>query len=166
MTGAATPAQSSPTAALIEARDFSVTFSASGLAALKGVNLTIHAGETLALVGHTGSGKSSIGKLIARFYEFQGGRISVDGHDLRTVDLADYRSRLGIVTQTPFLFDGTVADNIRYANAEISDREIEDIARQIGGGAHHWFWSGGIEPHGQQPGRARRERNSRRSGSS
>src|SRR5258708_22451290 len=91
---------------------------------LQNFSLTIKAGETLALVGHTGAGKSSIGKLIARFYEFQGGRISVDGHDIRTLDLADYRSHLGIVTQSPFLFDGTVTDNIRYGKSGSTSEEI------------------------------------------
>src|SRR5512135_1172229 len=103
-------------------------------AVLNDFSLNIPAGETLALVGHTGAGKSSIAKLIARFYEFQSGAILIDGQDIRSFDLNSYRKRLGIVSQTPFLFAGTVADNIRYANAESSDREIEDIARQIGGG--------------------------------
>src|SRR5512135_3589074 len=103
-------------------------------AVLNDFSLNIRAGETLALVGHTGAGKSSIAKLIARFYEFQSGAILIDGQDIRTFDLNSYRKQLGIVSQTPFLFAGNVADNIRYANAEISDREIEDIARQIGGG--------------------------------
>ncbi len=103
-------------------------------AVLNDFSLHIRAGETLALVGHTGAGKSSIAKLIARFYEFQEGAITIDGQDIRSFDLASYRKQLGIVSQTPFLFAGTVADNIRYANAEISDREIEDIARQIGDG--------------------------------
>ncbi len=103
-------------------------------AVLNDFSLDIRAGETLALVGHTGAGKSSIAKLIARFYEFQSGSILIDGQDIRTFDLNSYRKQLGIVSQTPFLFAGTVADNIRYANSEISDREIEDIARQIGGG--------------------------------
>jgi ATP-binding cassette, subfamily B, bacterial len=97
-------------------------------------SLHIRAGETLALVGHTGSGKSSIGKLIARFYEFQGGRIAVDGCDIRTLELADYHAHLGIVTQSPFLFDGTVMDNIRYGKAGASDEEVGEIARQVGGG--------------------------------
>ena len=97
-------------------------------------NLHISPGETLALVGHTGSGKSSIGKLIARFYEFQEGRILIDGHDIRALDLAAYRSRLGIVTQTPFLFDGTVIENIRYGRPDASDAEVEQVARHVGGG--------------------------------
>jgi ATP-binding cassette, subfamily B, bacterial len=103
-------------------------------AVLNDFSLDIRAGETLALVGHTGAGKSSIAKLIARFYEFQSGSILLDGQDIRTFELNSYRRQLGIVSQTPFLFAGSVADNIRYASAEISDREIEDIARQVGGG--------------------------------
>src|SRR5205814_10138998 len=101
---------------------------------LRDFNLYIHAGETLALVGHTGSGKSSIGKLIARFYEFQGGRILIDGHDIRTLDLAGYRARLGIVTQSPFLFDGSVLENIRYGRPDAADAEVEQVARAVGGG--------------------------------
>jgi ATP-binding cassette subfamily B protein len=101
---------------------------------LENFSLTIKPGETLALVGHTGSGKSSIGKLIARFYEFQSGRISIDGQDIRDLDLADYRARLGIVTQTPFLFDGTVRNNIRYGKAGASDAEVAQVAEQVGGG--------------------------------
>ncbi|MBI3760815.1 MAG: ABC transporter ATP-binding protein [Chloroflexi bacterium] len=97
-------------------------------------SLTIGAGENVALVGHTGAGKSSIVKLIARFYEFEGGRLSVDGHDVRTFDLRDYRRQLGIVSQSPFLFAGTVLDNIRYARPQVGELEIRDLARQIGGG--------------------------------
>jgi ATP-binding cassette, subfamily B, bacterial len=101
---------------------------------LEDFSLTIAAGETLALVGHTGSGKSSIGKLIARFYEYQGGRLMIDGVDIRNLDLHAYRSRLGVVTQTPFLFDGTVLDNIRYGKATATDAEITTVARQVAGG--------------------------------
>ena len=97
-------------------------------------NLVIQPGETLALVGHTGAGKSSIAKLIARFYEFQHGRLLVDGRDIRTFDFAQYRKQLGIVSQVPFLFSGTVADNIRYAAPEASDEEMLKMARQIGDG--------------------------------
>lgn len=101
---------------------------------LRDFSLTINAGETVALVGHTGSGKSSIARLIARFYEFQGGRILVDGHDIRSLDLEAYRQHLGIVTQVPFLFDGTVLDNIRYGNQDASEDEVQLAARRVGGG--------------------------------
>ena len=101
---------------------------------LNGFNLLIQPGETIALVGHTGAGKSSIAKLIARFYEFQQGRLLIDGHDIRTFDLAQYRRQLGIVSQVPFLFSGTVADNIRYAVPDASEDEILKMARQIGDG--------------------------------
>ena len=97
-------------------------------------NLVVQPGETVALVGHTGAGKSSIAKLIARFYEFQEGRLLIDGHDIRTFDLAQYRRQLGIVSQVPFLFSGTVADNIRYAAPEAIDEEMLSMARNIGDG--------------------------------
>ncbi|HEV2458434.1 MAG TPA: ABC transporter ATP-binding protein [Ktedonobacterales bacterium] len=101
---------------------------------LSGFSFTIPAGQTVALVGHTGAGKSSLVKLIARFYEFQGGKLLIDGQDIRSFDLTDYRRRLGIVSQTPFLFSGTVADNIRYARPDATDAEVEVVARSIGGG--------------------------------
>ncbi len=88
---------------------------------LEEFSLTIQAGETLALVGHTGAGKSSLGKLVARFYEFQGGQLLVDGRDIRTFDLNSYHRQIGIVPQTPFLFAGTVADNIRYGKPSATD---------------------------------------------
>lgn len=101
---------------------------------LEDFSLHIAAGENVALVGHTGAGKSSLAKLIARFYEFQSGALTIDGHDIRSFELQSYRRQLGIVSQTPFLFAGTVADNIRYGRPEIGDLEIEEIARRIGGG--------------------------------
>ncbi len=97
-------------------------------------NLHIAPGESIALVGHTGAGKSSIAKLVTRFYEFQDGQILVDGQDIRTLDLKDYRRQLGIVSQEPFLFAGSVADNIRYASPDMSDEDVERIARQIANG--------------------------------
>ena len=99
-------------------------------------SLDIQPGETVALVGHTGAGKSSIGKLVARFYEFQGGRIEVDGQDIRDYDLHAYHRQLGIVNQLPFLFSGTVRENIRYGRSEADDDAVERVARSIGGG----FW--------------------------
>lgn len=101
---------------------------------LEDFSLTIASGESVALVGHTGAGKSSIIKLVARLYEFQEGEIRVDGQDLRRFDLAAYRQQLGIVSQVPFLFDGTVAENIRYGRAAATDEELEAMARRIGGG--------------------------------
>jgi ATP-binding cassette subfamily B protein len=101
---------------------------------LRNFSLRIAPGESVALVGHTGAGKSSLAKLIARFYEFQEGRICIDGRDIRTVDLVNYRHHLGIISQTPFLFSGTVADNIRYARPDLSQAEMERVARSIGDG--------------------------------
>ncbi len=97
-------------------------------------NLHIQPGENVALVGHTGAGKTSIAKLVARFYEFQEGRLLIDGRDIRTFNLAQYRRQLGIVSQQPFLFDGTVAENIRYAAPGANDAEIETLAKRIGDG--------------------------------
>jgi ATP-binding cassette subfamily B protein len=101
---------------------------------LTNFNLVIQPGETLALVGHTGAGKSSIAKLIARFYEFQKGNLLVDGHDIRAFDLGQYRRQLGIVSQVPFLFSGTVMDNIRYAVPGVPEAEMLKLAKRIGGG--------------------------------
>jgi ATP-binding cassette, subfamily B, bacterial len=98
-------------------------------------SLKIAPGENIALVGHTGAGKSSIAKLIARFYEFQSGRILIDGNDIRDLDLFTYRSQLGIVSQVPFLFSGTVAENICYAcPTDTAHSDMESLARQIGNG--------------------------------
>lgn len=106
----------------------------SGERVLDDFNLTIKPGESIAFVGHTGAGKSTIAKTLARFYEFQQGEIRVDGREIRTFNLQEYRSRLGIVPQQPFLFSGTVMENIRYARPEATDAEIVAIANSIGGG--------------------------------
>ncbi len=101
---------------------------------LSDFNLCVQPGENLALVGHTGAGKSSIAKLIARFYEFQDGSLKIDGMDIRTFDLQQYRKQLGIVSQVPFLFSGTVADNIRYAAPNVNEAEMLEMAKRIGDG--------------------------------
>jgi ABC-type multidrug transport system fused ATPase/permease subunit len=117
----------------IELRGVDFRYTA-GQDVLEKLDLCVPAGETLAIVGHTGAGKSTLGRLIARFYEFQGGEIRVDGLDVRTLDLAAYRRQIGIVPQTPFLFSGTVADNLRYARPDAGDADVSAAARQIAGG--------------------------------
>lgn len=101
----------------------------------RGFDLHISPGENLAIVGHTGAGKSSIAKIIARFYEFQGGEVLIDGIDIRRLDLRQYRKQLGIVTQIPFLFSGTIFENIAYACPDVSRDAVENLAYQIGDGA-------------------------------
>jgi len=101
---------------------------------LKSFSLEIEPGETLALVGHTGAGKTSIGRLIARFYEFQAGEILIDGIDIRRYDLTALRQQMGIVSQVPFLFSGTVEENIRYGCPGCNRSEIIKIGEKIGEG--------------------------------
>lgn len=97
-------------------------------------SLHIAPGESIALVGHTGAGKSSIIKLIARYYEYQTGQICIDGQDLRSFELIAFRRQIGIVSQVPFLFAGTVVENIRYGRPDATNAEIEAMARRIGEG--------------------------------
>jgi ATP-binding cassette, subfamily B, bacterial len=127
---------SQPVARLTGAIEFrNVVFSYNkGERVLDHFDLAVAPGETVALVGHTGAGKSTLGKLITRFYEFSDGQILLDGRDIRSFDLADYRRQLGAVPQSPFLFSGTVADNIRYPRPDASDDEIRVAAWKVGGG--------------------------------
>ncbi len=111
---------------------------------LSGFSLEIPVGEKLALVGHTGAGKSSIVRLVTRFYEFQGGSVLVDGRDIRRLDMSQFRRHLGVVPQAPFLFSGTVADNIRYGRPDASDDDVHEAAYRIGG-----EWIADL-PHGLQ----------------
>lgn len=101
---------------------------------LNDFSLTIAPGESVALVGHTGAGKSSLIKLIARFYDFQSGQICIDGVPIEELDLSAYRKQLGIVSQIPFLFDGTVAENMRYGRPGATDEELDAMAHKIGNG--------------------------------
>ncbi len=101
---------------------------------LSDFSLNIAPGESVAFVGHTGAGKSTIIKLITRFYEFQQGEIRIDGRDIRTFDLQTYRSRLGLVPQQPFLFSGTIMQNARYSRPDADESEIKELAYSIGGG--------------------------------
>ncbi len=100
--------------------------------ALTGVDLRIKPGETVAFVGETGAGKSTLVKLVARFYDPTSGRVTVDGTDLRDLDLTAYRHRLGVVPQEAYLFEGTVRDAIAYGRPEAGDAEVEAAARAVG----------------------------------
>jgi ABC-type multidrug transport system fused ATPase/permease subunit len=100
--------------------------------ALEDVSLTVPPGQTVALVGATGAGKSTFAKLVARFYDPTEGRVLVDGHDLRDVAARSLRSQMGIVPQEAFLFSGTIADNIAFGSPGASAEEIEAAARAVG----------------------------------
>lgn len=112
--------------------DVSFHYSDDPALVLRDINLRVKAGETLALVGETGAGKSTLIKLVARFHDPTSGRVLVDGHDLCTVTQNSLRSQMGIVLQDPFLFNGTVRENIRYGRLEASDEEVERAARLVG----------------------------------
>jgi ATP-binding cassette subfamily B protein len=132
-----TPAPSRPVVAgglrgRIELRDVDFGYTGSGANAIDEVSLTIEPGETVALVGQTGAGKSTLVKLIARFYDVTGGAVLVDGTDVRDYDLSSYRHRLGVVPQESYLFAGTVRDSIRYARPDASEAEVEAAARATG----------------------------------
>ncbi|UUU41935.1 ABC transporter ATP-binding protein [Streptomyces sp. NBC_00162] len=100
--------------------------------ALAGISLRIPAGQTVAFVGETGAGKSTLVKMVARFYDPTSGRITADGADLRELDLTAYRHRLGVVPQEPYLFPGTVRDAIAYGRPDAEDAEVEAAARAVG----------------------------------
>jgi ATP-binding cassette subfamily B protein len=121
-----------------EIRFEDVTFSYGGEApALDDVDLTVPPGQTLALVGATGAGKSTLAKLVARFYDPDSGRVLVDGHDLRDVTESSLRSQLGIVPQESFLFSGTIRDNIAFGRPGAEDDDVREAARAVG--AHEFI---------------------------
>jgi ATP-binding cassette, subfamily B, bacterial len=100
--------------------------------ALQGIDLHIEPGETVALVGETGAGKSTVMKLLARFYDPDEGSVCIDGEDIRTFDLNSFRHQLGYVPQEAFLFSGTIRDNIAYGRAHAADADVEAAARAVG----------------------------------
>ena len=118
--------------ARIELRDVHFSYTTDGPEALAGLNLTVAPGETVALVGETGAGKSTLVKLVARFYDVTAGSVLVDGVDVRDYDLASYRHRLGVVPQEAHLFVGTIRDAIAYGRPDASDAEVEAAARAVG----------------------------------
>jgi ATP-binding cassette subfamily B protein len=116
----------------IELRDVRFTYPGQRQPALAGVNLSVAPGETVALVGQTGAGKSTLVKLIARFYDVTSGHVLVDGVDVRDYDMASYRHHLGVVPQESYLFPGTVRDAIAYGRPDATDAEVEAAARGVG----------------------------------
>ena len=121
-----------------EIRFDDVTFSYGGEApALDDVTLTVPPGQTLALVGETGAGKSTLAKLVARFYDPSEGRVSIDGHDLRDVTERSLRSQLGVVPQESFLFSGTIKDNIAFGQPDATDDDVRTAAQAVG--AHEFI---------------------------
>jgi ATP-binding cassette, subfamily B, bacterial len=104
----------------------------NGTLAIDGLDLKIKAGETVAVVGGTGSGKSTLGRLIARFYDVTGGRVTLDGHDVRTIELASLRDQVGIVPDEPFLFSLTIHDNIAYGRPGATRLEVQEAALAAG----------------------------------
>jgi ABC-type multidrug transport system fused ATPase/permease subunit len=97
----------------------------------KGLNLKIKKGEKLAIVGHTGSGKTSLVSLLARYYEFQGGSIKIDGIDIRNMTLESYRKNIGMVPQDVFLFSGTIEENIRYGRQDASEEDLRKAVTAV-----------------------------------
>jgi ATP-binding cassette subfamily B protein len=136
-TPTSTPAAAHPRpvgrlAGRIDFDDVHFAYAGSTEEAVAGVDLHIAPGQTVALVGETGAGKSTLVKLIARFYDVTGGRVRIDGTDVRELDLASYRRRLGVVPQEAYLFPGTVRDAIAYGRPEATDAEVEAAARAVG----------------------------------
>jgi ATP-binding cassette, subfamily B, bacterial len=116
----------------IELRDVHFGYPGQRTEAIGGVSLSIAPGETVALVGQTGAGKSTLVKLVARFYDVTSGSVRIDGTDVRDYDLPAYRQQLGVVPQEPYLFAGTVRDAIAYGRPDASDSEVEAAARGVG----------------------------------
>ena len=106
-----------------------VTFSYGREPVLHAIEIDVPAGNCLALVGESGGGKSTTAKLVGRFYDPDDGAVRVDGHDLRELELRAYRRQLGVVLQDPFLFSGTIADNIRFAQPDATDEQVADVAQ-------------------------------------
>ncbi len=146
-------------AGAISIKDLSFAYPGSDTLVLKNINLDVLAGETVALVGRSGAGKTTLTNLIARFYDPCGGSLSLDGRDLRDIRLGSYRRLLGMVEQDVFLFDGTIRDNIAYARRRASDREVvaaaeaaaaDEFIRRLPDGYHSVIGERGVKLSGGQ----------------
>jgi ATP-binding cassette subfamily B protein/subfamily B ATP-binding cassette protein MsbA len=126
-----------PIRGAIEFRDVSFHYEKDGGRILDHLDLSVAAGQTVALVGETGAGKSTLVKLLSRFYDVTEGAVVIDGYDVRRVTQNSLRRQMGIVLQDPFLFSGTVAENIRYGSLDALDSAVEDAARAVG--AHEFI---------------------------
>ncbi len=104
---------------------------------IKGINLRMNEGETVAVVGATGAGKTTLSSLILRMYDVTGGRITVDGYDVRDINRVSLVNQIGTVVQEPFLFSGTVRENIRFNHSRVTDEQIERAAKVVG--AHNFI---------------------------
>jgi ATP-binding cassette subfamily B protein len=124
-------AEMPPVRGAVEYRDVVFEYS-KGVPVLHGLNLTIAPGQTVALVGETGAGKTTIAALLSRFYDVTGGTLLIDGHDVRDVTQQSLRRQIGVVPQEPFLFTGTIRENIRYGRLDATDEEVEAAASAIG----------------------------------
>lgn len=102
-----------------------------GRQALKGISLDVKSGQSVALVGHTGSGKSTIINLLSRFYDVTEGAITIDGYDIRDVTVQSLRSQISVVLQDTFIFSGTIRDNIRFGRLDATDEEVEEVAKSV-----------------------------------
>lgn len=129
---AAHPVQPGQLTGRIELRDVHFAYPTTGVTVLNGVDIVIEPGQTVAIVGETGAGKSTLEKLVARYYDVTAGALLVDGIDVRQLDLAAYRHQIGVVPQEPFLFAGTIRDNIAYGRPDATDAEVEAAARAVG----------------------------------
>jgi ATP-binding cassette subfamily B protein len=127
--------QDGPGATVLPAGEGRITFEhigfgyGTGRPVLEDVDLDVRAGRTIALIGHTGSGKTTLTSLVPRFYDVTSGRVLVDGVDVRDVRLASLRSAIGVISQDPFLFSATVRENIAFGRADATDQEVEQAAR-------------------------------------
>ena len=121
----------------VEFQEVRFAYREGGAEVLHGISFAVQPGQTVALVGHTGAGKSTIVKLLARFYDPTGGRVLIDGHDLRDVTMASLHRQLGMVPQEGFLFARSVAENIAFGRPDASREEVEAAARAVG--AHEFI---------------------------